>query len=56
MEQLQTYADLRKLLAIIFEVLPKSDERHQVAQQIANRHGMVELLNDRVGSYEGGDG
>lgn len=56
MEQLQTNADLRKLLAIIFALLPKSDERYQLAQQIASRHGMVELLHDRVGSYEGGDG
>lgn len=47
---------MRKLIVIILRLLPRSDERHQLAQQIASRHGMVELLNDRVGIYEGGDG
>ncbi len=56
MEAKQTYTDLKTLLVIVLGLLPKSDERSMIAQQIANRHGMVELLHDRVGVYEGGDG
>ncbi|MEQ1600393.1 MAG: hypothetical protein HOP04_00550 [Methylophilaceae bacterium] len=56
METQQTHKDLRNLLVMVLDILPKSDERHQLAQQIASRHGMVELLDDRMGVYEGGDG
>lgn len=56
MEILQAHKDMRNLLLMVLDMLPKSDERHQMAQQIASRHGMVELLDDRVGVYEGGDG
>ncbi len=56
MEARQAQKDLRTLIVMIIGLLPKTDERHQLAQQIAYRHGMVELLNDRLGSYEGGDG
>ncbi len=56
MEARQTQTDLRSLIVIVLGLLPESDERHQLAQVIANRHGMVELLHDRIGVYEGGDG
>lgn len=56
MQAHQTYMDIRKLIVIVLKLLPKSDERHLIVQEIASRHGMVELLNDRVGSYQGGDG
>jgi hypothetical protein len=56
MEALQMHTDLRSLIVMVFSLLPESDERHQFAQQIAKRNGMVELLNNRVGKYEGGDG
>lgn len=56
MEARQTQTDLRTLIKMVLELLPKPDERYQLTQQIASRHGMVELLSDRVGSYEGGDG
>ncbi len=57
METLQTaHKDMRNLLVMALELLPKSDGRREVVQQIASRHGMVELLDDRMGVYEGGDG
>jgi hypothetical protein len=52
----QFHADLRSLIVMILGLVPESDERHLLAQQIAKRSGMVELLNDRLGKYEGGDG
>jgi hypothetical protein len=52
----QFHADLRSLIVMILGLVPESDERHLLAQQIAKRNGMVELLNDRLGKYEGGDG
>lgn len=56
MEHHDIHADLRRLIVIVLGLLPPSDERRQLAQQIASRHGMNELLDDRVGVYEGGDG
>ena len=56
MEAQKTLTDLRALIVIVLENFPKSDKCYQLAQQIATRHGMVELLTDRVGEYEGGDG
>jgi hypothetical protein len=55
-ETRQIQTDLRSLIVVILGLLPESDERRLLAQQIALRNGMVELLNDRVGIYEGGDG
>jgi hypothetical protein len=56
MEARQIHSDLRSLIVLILDLLPESDERYLLAQQIAKRNGMVELLNNRVGKYEGGDG
>lgn len=56
MEAREIHADLRSLLVLILGLLPESDERHLLALQIAKRNGLVELLNNRMGQYEGGDG
>ncbi len=56
MERQQAHDDLRTLIVMILGLLHKSDERYLLAQQIAKRHGFSELLNDRTGKYEGGDG
>lgn len=56
METRQAYSNLRSLIVMILSLLPESDERYLAALQIAKRNGMVELLNNRVGKYEGGDG
>jgi len=55
-ESKQIHVDMRWLIVMLLGVLPETDERHQLAQEIAKRHGMVELLNNRLGKYEGGDG
>lgn len=56
MEARLMQSDIRSLLVILLGAFPESDERHVLAQQIARRNGMVELLDDRTGKYEGGDG
>ncbi len=56
MEAKQIHSDMRLLIVMLLGLLPETDERHRIAQQIAKRNGMVELLNNRVGKYEGGDG
>lgn len=56
METRQMKSDLRTLLLLLLRSFPRNDERHALAQEIAKRYGMVELLSDRVGVYMGGDG
>ncbi len=56
METRQIHVDMRLLIVMLLGLLPEADERRLVAQEIAKRHGMVELLNNRLGKYEGGDG
>lgn len=56
MKTRQIYSDLRSLIVMVLGLLPESDERYAATLQIAERNGMVELLNNRVGKYEGGDG
>lgn len=56
MQTVDIHSDLRQMIIIILGLLQKSDVRRQFAEQTALRYGMVELLDDRVGVYEGGDG
>ena len=56
METHQVYSDIRSMIVMLLKILPESDERRLLAQQLAKRYGMVELIGNRVGTYEGGDG
>lgn len=56
MEAKQIHSDMRSLIVMLLALLPETDERHLITQEIAKRNGMVELLNNRLGKYEGGDG
>lgn len=56
MEARQIHTDMRSLIVMLLNLLPETDERRLIAQEIARRNGMVEFLNYGAGKYEGGDG